>query len=383
MRTVDVGIASAAHTRVLKRRDSGIDLLGLNVLSVSGEAASVTDTLQATHGDAFVILHEGDLVCEWYADPTDETTPHPLHSVTKSFVGCLAGILADDGRLEPEALAAAYVPELLEGGYAAARVQGLLDMRTGGSYIEDHDDPRNELAAMGEIVGWLPRSDWELPESLRQYAAHVSRTAEPDGPFSYRSTDTEVLAWVIEVAAGVPLATLLDQQLLGPLGLESAGKLTVDPVGDPVASGGLSLIPRDVARFGQMILDGGSVGMRQVVPTMFLKDTRLGQHDSVEAFQARVGERLGPAPGGKGVHPRGGIYRNQFWVPLRGGRQLLCLGVHGQVVLIDSENDTVAVKLSSWPKPQSPELFTDGLTCLMAAAEALGGRPSNDTHFLR
>ncbi len=256
-------------------------------------------------------------------------------------------------------------------------------MRTGGDYVEDHDDPTNELAAMGEIVGWLPRSGWDLPQSLREYAAHIGRIAVIDGPFSYRSTDTEVLAWVIEAAAGVPLATLLNERLLVPLGIEAEGELIVDAVGDPVASGGLSLIPRDVARFGQMILDGGSVGMDQVVPTMFIKDTRLGQSDSVEAFRARVGERIGPAPGGTGASPRGGIYRNQFWVPVQGGRQLLCLGVHGQVVLIDSENDVVAVKLSSWPMPQSPELFTDGLTCLMAAAEALGGRPNNDIAFSR
>ncbi len=65
----------------------------------------------------------------------------------------------------------------------------------------------NELAAMGEIVGWRERSGWDLPDSFRQYAAHVPRVAAQAGPFSYRSTDTEVLGWVLEAAAGVPLSS--------------------------------------------------------------------------------------------------------------------------------------------------------------------------------
>lgn len=384
MRTVPIG-SGDAPIRELQRRDSGIDILGLSVRTVSGEPATVAETLRATYADALVVMHEGDLVFEWYAEPGSETAPHPLHSVTKSFIGSLAGILAEDGVLDPEALAADYVPALLEGGYAPVRVRDLLDMRTGGDYVEDHDDLTNELAAMGEIVGWLPRSGWDLPESLREYAAHVERVAVPNGAFSYRSTDTEVLAWVIEAASGVPVSSLLAQRLLMPLGIEAAGDMTVDPVGDPVASGGLSLVPRDVARFGQMILDGGSVGTRQVVPTMFLKDTRTGAEDSIAAFHARLGELMGPAGAAVGeVNTNAqGIYRNQFWVPIRGGRELLCLGVYGQMVLIDNENDVVAAKLSSWPTPQNPELFTDGLSCLTTAADALGGRSARETHVLK
>ncbi len=389
MRTVPLGTSDgpggSSTPRELNRRDPGIDVLGLQVRTVSGEPASLGETLRATYSDALVVLHEGDLVLEWYAEVAGETVPHPLHSVTKSFIGSLAGILAEDGLVDIGAYAADYVPQLVEGGYAAVRVRDLLDMRTGGDYVEDHDDLTNELAAMGEIVGWLPRSEWELPDSLREYAAHVERIAVPNGPFSYRSTDTEVLAWVLEAAAGVPVATLLTERLLKPLAIEAVGEMTVDPVGDPVASGGLSLVPRDVARFGQMILDGGSVGTRQVVPTMFLKDTRTGADDSIAAFQARLGELMGPAGAAVGevnTHAQG-IYRNHFWVPIKGGRELLCLGVHGQIVLIDNENDVVAVKLSDWPTPQDPELFTDGLSCLTTAADALGGRSARETHVLK
>jgi CubicO group peptidase (beta-lactamase class C family) len=384
MRTVTVGTGSSP-TRTLRLRENMIDVLQLSIPTVSGLPSTIGETLAATHADAFVVLHEGEIACEWYAEPSDSTSPHALHSITKSFIGSLAGIIAEQGLLETDAYAATYVPELAVGGYATATVRDLLDMRTGGDYVENHDDPTNELAAMGEIVGWRARSGWDLPDSFRTYAANVARVALHAGPFSYRSTDTEVLGWVLEAAAEVPLAALLEERLLGHLGLEADAELLVDPVGDPVVSGGLSLVPRDLARFGQMLLDGGSVGSTQVVPTMFVKDTRIGQEDSAAAFQARVGERVGLSVE-SAVRPEqatNGIYRNQFWVPAQGARQLLCLGVHGQAVLIDGDNDVVAVKLSNWPEPQSPSLFTDGLTCLMTAAESLGGRPNNHVQFLR
>lgn len=347
-----------------------VDLLDARIQALSGESPTIRETLAATYTDAFLLFHDGALAVEWYATPQGEWTPHPLHSITKSMVGCLAGILMERGRLAPEARAARYVPALAGGGYADVLVRDLLDMRTGGDYAEVHDDPAGELSVMGEIVGWREATGQAFTQSLREYIAHAPRVAVSKGPFSYRSLDTEVLAWVIEEVAKTPLTELLAEWLLAPLGAEADGTMTVDEVGDPLASGGLSLIPRDVVRFGRMLLEGGNVGDRTVVPTTFLKDTRVGQADSIAAFAARVGERLGQdAP-----YSTQGIYRNQFWIPRQGGRKILCLGVHGQTLLVDSDNSVVGLKLSSWPTPQSPQLFTDGLTCLTVGAGLLSGR---------
>lgn len=138
-------------------------------------------------------------------------------------------------------------------------------------------------------------------------------------------------------------------------------------------------MPRDVLRFGWMLLDGGAVDDRQVVPSRFLRDTFTGQDDSVEAFHARLAPELGPdAPA-----PRNGMYRNQFWVLERGRRELLCLGVYGQMVAVDGPNRLVVVKLSSWPVPQDGRLFTDGMACLDAVRQALGDDSGPDMSLHR
>lgn len=368
-----------AAVRSLLPSDRPLDLSSLVVATVGGAARPALEVLADTHTSALVVLHEGRVAAEWYAAPELEETALPLHSVTKSWIGTLAGQLLDDGLLAAEELARAYVPELAHGGYHGVRVRDLLDMRTGGDYVEVHGVPGSELSIMGSIAGWEATPPPAGERSLRAYAATISREAQPGGPFSYRSLDTEALAWVLERASGRPLVDLLGERLFGAIGPEADAEMVLDGVGDPVASGGMSLRARDLARFGQMLLDGGSVGSRQVVPSLFLKDTRMGAPDSVEAFLARAGER----PGAVAPSPAEGMYRNQFWVPRRGGRQLIALGVHGQALVLDGANQVVAVKLSQWPEPQSPPLFTDGMTMLSAAAEALGGEPQDNREILR
>lgn len=360
------------------RGDSAVSALPVRpaaVLPLTVSSGGVTHTLEellvSTSTDAFVVLHGGDLVTEWYGAADVAESPQALMSITKSFVGCLAGILEARGILALDAPLAHYLPELAAGGYGAAMVRDVLDMRTGGDYVEDHDDPDGEVAA---IVGALFPEDGPV-RTLHELVTHATRAATSGGPFSYRSLDTEVLGLVLERASGRSLPDLLRDELLGKLGLEHDGEMNVDSTGAAHAGGGLSLTARDLARFGRMLLDGGYVGDLPVVPTAFLKATRVGAPDSREAFAAGTErQRRGLRSGSPGATVST-IYRNQFWVLEQGGRQLLGIGIHGQLLYLDSDNDTVVVKLSSWPRPRDPDAFTAGLECAMAAAECLGATP--------
>ena len=57
-------------------------------------------------------------------------------SVTKSVVRCVAGILAGQGKLDPEAPVTKYGPEVADSGYDGATVRHLPDMRTGVAFRE-------------------------------------------------------------------------------------------------------------------------------------------------------------------------------------------------------------------------------------------------------
>lgn len=340
------------------------DVLDLEADTALAGRATVREVLRRTANDAFLVLHDGVLVAEHYADEAVAERPHPLFSVTKSVVGCLAGRLLASRHLAERAPVVRYLPELAASAWAGSTVRDVLDMRTGGDHRERYagadggpDDETAALLATAEPGG-----------SLRAFLAGVDRPAGDRAVFAYRSADSEVLGRVVEAVAGRPLPDLVGAHLLGPLGAEADGVWETDAAGDVYASGGLALRPRDVARFALMLLDSGAAGSRQVVPARFLRDTHVGPPDGVAAMQARL------APDGLDtpVAPKS-LYRNQFWVLEQGRRVMLALGVHGQLVLVDGENRAAVVVLSSWPVPTDPPRFDAALACALAVAQRLGG----------
>jgi len=51
----------------------------------------------------------------------------------------------------------------------------------------------------------------------------------------------------------------------------------------------------------------------------------------------------------------------------------VCLGIHGQMVLVDRATRTVSVKLSSWPAAQNPVYLLDTVRAFAAAGQHLAG----------
>jgi hypothetical protein len=124
-----------------------------------------------------------------------------------------------------------------------------------------------------------------------------------------------------------------------------------------------------VARFGQLLLDGGTIpdqagGARRVVPPRWLRDAWAVDADARATFAASPAELVFP----------GGWYRNQFWfVPGEYGDVLLCLGIHGQMVHVSRRTRTVCVKFSTWPVAQNSGYLLDTLRAFDGIGGALSG----------
>src|SRR4029077_7701634 len=126
------------------------------VWRLGGSPATAAEVFADTYTDAVVVLHDGQLVAERYAAGMTAATPHLLMSVSKSLVGCVAGVLAERGLLDPAAPVTAYVPEGGSSGYAGATVRHLLDMRTGIAFRETYTEPDAEVRVMERSMGWRP-----------------------------------------------------------------------------------------------------------------------------------------------------------------------------------------------------------------------------------
>jgi CubicO group peptidase (beta-lactamase class C family) len=369
-------------------------LLETAVTRLDGSADTVADVLAGTFTDAYLVLQDGQLVTEWYHPQGAADRNHALMSVSKSLVGCVAAVLIDRGQLDPDGEITSYVPELAVSGYAAARVRHVLDMRSGISFTEEYDNPRADIRRLDEWIGWPPSETPSEtpsqpageppgepagepgsgpggePRGLYRFLATLSAEVPHGARFLYRSAESDVLGWVCERASGQPMAGLLSELVWAPMGAEHDADLLHDGLGTAVHDGGLCATARDVARFGQLLLDGGVVrdqagGTRRVVPPLWLRQAWAVDADARAVFAASPAESAFP----------GGWYRNQFWFrPGDYGDVLLCLGIHGQMVHVSRRTRTVCVKFSSWPQAQNPFYLEDTLRAFDALGGALSGR---------
>jgi CubicO group peptidase (beta-lactamase class C family) len=358
--------ADPTGVRPLTRRlEAGVFDAELHRLD--GSAATAGDVFADTWTDALLVMRDGVVVEERYFGSMTPHTPHLLMSVSKSVVGCVAGILADRGLLDPRAPVTHYVEEVRGSGYDGATIRDLLDMRTGVVFRETYDLPDSEVRVMERSMGWRPLGEGD-PVGMCEYLTTLKSSEPHGGVFTYRSSDTDMLGWVCERAAGSRMADLVSELLWIPMGAEHDADITCDAVGSAIHDGGISAVARDVARFGQLLLDNGRVGGHQVVPSGWLDETWHPGPEVREAFAGTDNDAVLP----------GGWYRNQFWlVPQRHGTALVCLGIHGQMIHVDPATRTVGVKLSSWPTAQNTSYLVDTLRAfgaIASSASVLSGR---------
>ena len=309
--------------------------------TVRDEHHTVGGMLERTETDGFLVLHHGRILVERYGGHATEDAPHLLRSVSKSLTSGLAGALVGAGRLNVEDPVVARVTELRGGPFEGCTVQHLLDMRAGIRFSEDYEDPRSDVRLSEEVMGWRPRTRVDLSPNLYAYMTALERQGPHGGTFEYRSILTDVLGWVLERAGGDTYANLFARYIWGPLGAEHDAAMTIDSAGASVADGGLCVTLRDLARFGLMHLDGGTIAGRRVLPATWVARVGAPQPALVAAFDDGLEHRSVLTPT---TH-----YHDQWWV-LDADRGIYAgLGVHGQLLLIHRAADAVVVKLSTHP----------------------------------
>jgi CubicO group peptidase (beta-lactamase class C family) len=370
----------AGPARVLPSSAAPADLLAIGLARSDGSAGTVGEVLAETFTDAYVVLQDGDLVAQWYGALGNPDLTHALMSVSKSVVGCVAAVLIDRGQLDPDRQITDYVPELAASGYVGATVRHVLDMRSGVRFLEEYANPQAEIRLLDQWLGWQAGEPGYQAGGLYQFLTTLQSEAPHGSRFLYRSAESDVLGWVCERAGDAPMAGLISALVWAPMGAEHDADLLHDGAGTAVHDGGLCAAARDVARFGQMLLDGGAVpdgagGMRPVVPPRWLRQGWAVDSDTRAAFAASPAEWAFP----------GGWYRNQFWFrPGAYGDVLLALGIHGQMLHVSRRTNTVCVKFSSWPQAQNPAYLQDTLSAFDAMGGALAGRaPINPAHGRR
>ena len=342
------------------------DLLGLSFMDAPMDAPepamTIGQMLAATETDGFLVLHRGRIVAEEYRHGLTAATPHILMSVTKSVTGILAGILAGREQLDPEAPIVRYVPEMAGSAYGDATLRHLLDMTAGVAFEENYLAIDGAIVRYREASAWNPQRSADAPTDLRAFLTGLAgRSKAHGGVFRYLSPNSDLLGWAIERAAGARFSDLLSEAVWGPMGAEHEAYVTVDRLGAPRTAGGLCATLRDLARFGQLLLNDGERGGRRIVPAAWIADLR--QNGDRAAW--RAGDYAQSLPD----WPL--RYRNQWYVMDEGQAPFFALGIYGQMLYLDPRAGLVAAKFSSQPEPLDDAKDRMALRACLAIAKAL------------
>lgn len=226
---------------------------------------------------ALVVERHGRLVAEAYRTGNDRSTYwpvasqtrfdadvlHDVRSVTKSVVALLWGIAEAEGTVPPvttpvlDLLPA--LADLRRDGRERITVADLLCMRSGLAWDESGGYDRRG----NDERGLLWRGD------RGRYVFDRPLASAPGTRFNYNGGLTAVLGLLLEERTGMSLQEYARQKLFEPLGIRD-WEWGADLRGRTRASSGLRLRPRDMARFGRLLLDGGRWQGRQLVPATWV-----------------------------------------------------------------------------------------------------------------
>jgi CubicO group peptidase (beta-lactamase class C family) len=329
-------------------------LLDLAFTAADGITRTIGPYLDESFTDALVVLHDGQVVCEWLRDGVSADEPHIVMSISKSITALLAGALEGADLLDPDAPVAQYVPESDGSAFGDATVRHLLDMSTATAFVEDYS-PGPDVRAYRQSTGWYPSDG--VSSGLHAYLCTIQKRAPHGERFHYVSPNTDVLGWVCERASGLPYADALSRFLWVPMGAEADADVTVDRLGAMRAAGGVCVVPRDLARIGQLVVEDGA----GVVPADFVRDLRTGGDPALWA----AGEFADFLPGG--------AYRSCFYQPRTEPGVAVGIGIFGQLLYADPARKVVVAKQSSWPTPDHEVADAVAIDASRAIAAALAG----------
>ena len=218
---------------------------------------------------SLVIIKDGKLVFEAYYDGYDQNDLFRIYSISKSVTSILIGIALDNGYLKDEnepisKLLPQYSTLLRKEPKSTITLKNVLTMTPGFEWDEENysfSDARNSHTQMNR------ENDWMAFVLSRPLAFN------PGTRWVYNTGNSHLLGGILKATTGLHANEFAEKYLFDPLGIKNY-KWNSDPMGYPCvggSNGGLQLRTRDLAKFGQLILDDGKWKGKQIVSETWVK----------------------------------------------------------------------------------------------------------------
>jgi CubicO group peptidase (beta-lactamase class C family) len=286
-------------------------VLLMPALTQAQPSASSLETAARTAGTlprlrSLLVSHRGAIVLERYVNGARATQHANIKSASKSVIAALVGIAIGKGHIKTiDDKIAAYLPELGKDPDPAKRAISIGDLVTMRSGLE---------STSGRGYGaWVQSKNWV------QYVLRRPLVDRPGTRVEYSTGSTHLLSAIVTRATKMSTWQFAQEELARPLGF-SLAKWITDPQGVYFGGNEMSMTPRQMLAFGELYLNHGRVGDRQVIP---------------KAWVDKADDGVGRSRWGSDCE-----YGHGFWIRDFGGvKSYYAWGYGGQFIFIIPDKD--------------------------------------------
>jgi CubicO group peptidase (beta-lactamase class C family) len=262
---------------------------------------------------SLLVSRKGELILERYFNGRRATTPANVKSVSKSIISALVGIAAERRLLDLGDPIAPHFPGALNGAADAVKraitIEDLLTMRSG-----------LESTSSRNYGAWVQSGNWV------RHALARPLLAPPGTEMIYSTGNSHLLSAILTRVTGKSTWQFAQEALAKPLGF-SLLQWPRDPQGIYFGGNDMLLTPRQMLAFGELYLNGGRAGSRQIVSERFVE----------ASFVPRGRSRISGREYGYGWWIREMAARNTYYA----------WGFGGQYIVLVPSLDLVVVSTSA------------------------------------
>ncbi|GAA5092701.1 serine hydrolase [Chryseobacterium ginsengisoli] len=276
---------------------------------------NIVEDLIHSETASFIVIKDGKLLHEQYWNGYNQLSKTNSFSMAKAVTVMLLGKALEEGKINSiDDKFSDYFQEFKNKGFAGSlTLKNLAQMESGLDWDENYKNP------------FLPNAKAYYGRSLIKATFSRKFKENPGERFEYQSGSTQLLGFAVKKAIGQSLASYLSEKFWIPLGMEQNAEWSTDESGMEKTYCCIHSNARDFAKLGQLFLDNGKVGDKQILGHDFINQMRNPTEKSKE------------------------IYGMGFWInndnPIK---HYYFLGLQGQYIIMVPEHNMVIVRTGSY-----------------------------------
>lgn len=232
------------------------------------------EDLKLSNTASFLVIKNGKLVHEEYWDGYNENSKTNSFSMAKSVTVMLVGKAIEQQKIKSidEKFSNFYQNFNNEKFGKDLTLADLAKMEAGLDWNENYNNP------------FMPNAKAYYGKSLQEAVFSRSFKEEPGKRFEYQSGATQLLGFALRKSIDKTIAAYASENLWQPLGMEQNAEWNTDNFGMEKTFCCINTNARDFAKLGQLFLNNGEFGGKQILNSDFIEEMRTPTKLSQEAY---------------------------------------------------------------------------------------------------